>query len=279
MKPLFIGTFVLMLALISGCSAEEEISQNITGEQLDLQGNKIVSDLNHQLEASNTATTLESSHVLMTGMYQYQADAAHFQECLTGLKFPVVFEADHRALESAYLANMKQQDQMGKPLKVDLEASIVQRPIIDGVGDETYLRVDRFIKTMPSEHCNNPHVDASLHNTYWQLTALNGKAIARAQAVKREAHLVFHTENKGNSRVAGSTSCNRFSGNYQQQDQSLNFADNMMMTKMACVDNNIEQAFISTLGKVTTWSIEGNYLSLYDDNKNVIARFEATYLY
>ena len=278
MKSFFIGTIVLMLVLISGCSAEEETSHNITGEQLDLQDNKIVSDLNHQLEASNTTTILASSHVLMTGMYQYQADAAHFQECLTGLKFPVIFEADHRALEAAYLTDMEP-DNIGKPLKVHLEASIVQRPIIDGIGNEAYLQVDRFIKTMPSEHCNNPYVDASLHNTYWRLTALNGKAIGRDQVVKREAHLVFHTEKDGNRRVSGSTSCNRFSGSYQQQDQSLSFAANMMMTKMACVDNNIEQVFINTLDKVTTWSIEGDYLSLYDEDNSVVARFEATYLH
>ena len=253
-----------------------QVIDSNTIEKLDLQGNKIDSDLNYQLERSMTATTLEPT-VLMQGMYQYMADAASFRECITGLKLPVVFEGDHQTLESAYL---KDQSAAGANLKVHIEGSIVQRPIVDGAGKHTVLRVERFIKTMPSESCDNPYVDASFTNTYWRLTALNGKGIDRTQPAKREAHLVFHNANDGAPRVSGSTGCNRISGTYQQNDQQLSIASQgMAMTRMACSNAEAEQAFISTLPAVTSWTVKGNYLELFDAGNTSIARFEATYLY
>ncbi|NOQ13383.1 MAG: META domain-containing protein [Methyloprofundus sp.] len=247
-----------------------------TVEKLDLQGNKIDSNLNYQLERSMTATTLEPT-VLMQGMYQYMADAANFRECITGLKLPVVFEGDHQALESAYL---KDQSAAGTNLKVHIEGSIVQRPIVDGVGEQAVLHVERFIKTMPTESCDNPYVDASFTNTYWRLTALNGKGIDRTQPAKREAHLIFHNANDGTAQVSGSTGCNRISGTYQQDDQQLSIAsEGMAMTRMACANAKAEQAFLSTLEVVTGWAVKGNYLELYDAGGGSVARFEATYLY
>jgi len=37
-------------------------------------------------------------------MFRYLADAAQFEECLTGRSYPVAMEGDYLALERAYLA-------------------------------------------------------------------------------------------------------------------------------------------------------------------------------
>lgn len=40
----------------------------------------------------------------LRGLYCYMADAASFQECLSGRHWPVLIEGEHIALERAYLA-------------------------------------------------------------------------------------------------------------------------------------------------------------------------------
>lgn len=92
--------------------------------------------------------------VLMQGMYQYMADAAFFKECITGRKFPVLFEKDNVALEHAYLKNNKE---AGALLKIEVEGKIVQRPKVEGEGMQPQLLVERFIKTIPNETCGNPY--------------------------------------------------------------------------------------------------------------------------
>ncbi len=121
-----------------------------TIEKLDRSANKIDSDLNYKLEASQTAQTLEPK-VFMQGMYQYMADAALFKECITGLKLPVLFEKDNLALERAYL---KVQNVPGETLKVHIEGMIIVRLGMEGDELKPHLLVNRFIKVLPNERCD-----------------------------------------------------------------------------------------------------------------------------
>ncbi len=123
-----------------------------TIEKRALNGGTINSSLNYRLETSKTAKTLEPE-LLLQGMYQYMADAALFQECLTSIKLPVVFEADHAALEAAYLKSVVRP---GETLKIHIEGAIVQRPVIDGQGLNSQLLVKRFIRILPGKSCQNP---------------------------------------------------------------------------------------------------------------------------
>ena len=62
-------------------------------------------------------------------------------------------------------------------------------------------------------------VDEPLENTYWKLVALDDQPTPVVEG-KREAHIVLHTQD---SRVAGSTGCNRLMGEYHHDEQELGF--------------------------------------------------------
>jgi copper homeostasis protein (lipoprotein) len=69
---------------------------------LDREGNEIQSNLNYELSRGPDLDLVEGP-MLLHGMYMYMADSAVFKECRTDKTFPVLIEADHLALERAYL--------------------------------------------------------------------------------------------------------------------------------------------------------------------------------
>ena len=242
-------------------------------EKLDHSGDKIDSDLNYKLESSMTAGTIEPK-VMMQGLYQYMADAALFKECITGRKFPVLFEKDNVALERAYLKNKKE---AGALLKIEVEGKIVQRPKMEGEGMQAQLLVARFIKTMPNETCGNPYANSSFDNTYWKLTSLYGKGI-KIKSANREAHIIFKSSNKEKREFKGASGCNIIFGNYEVKDNNVTIdSKQLAMTKMACVDAQIEKDFLLVLKDTTRWKIKGNHMTFLDATSNVLARFEAVY--
>ncbi|PMR76464.1 META domain-containing protein [Billgrantia endophytica] len=117
--------------------------------------------------------------------------------------------------------------------------------------------------------------DEPLENTYWKLTRA-GDVAAEAVDNQREAHFVLHAEE---SRVAGSTGCNRLAGSYQLENESLSFGP-LVTTRMACLQGGeTEQAFLSALEAAATWQIEGQALTLSDESGAAVANFEAVHLY
>jgi heat shock protein HslJ len=88
----------------------------------------------------------------------------------------------------------------------------------------------------------------------------------------REPHLVFSSE----GRVSGSTGCNRVSGAYEKDGNSLRFGQ-MVSTKMACPPPlmTLEQAFLQALGATAALQISGNTLTLKDAAGKVRMRLEA----
>ncbi|MDR5903193.1 META domain-containing protein [Halomonas icarae] len=118
--------------------------------------------------------------------------------------------------------------------------------------------------------------DEPLENTYWKLETVGDReAIAIDEA--REAHLVLHAED---SRLAGSTGCNRMMGQYELEGDRLSFAQ-VATTMMACPGEvmALERAFLDALGSVDTWQVDGKALTLVDAEGEALARFEAVHLY
>ncbi|WP_404471131.1 META domain-containing protein [Vreelandella venusta] len=115
-----------------------------------------------------------------------------------------------------------------------------------------------------------------LENTYWKLIAVGDHtAVTTDQA--REAHLVLHTEE---SRLAGSTGCNRLMGQYERDDDRLSFGQ-LATTRMACSSEAMtqEQHVLDALNETARWQIEGKTLTLIDTENEARARFEAVHLY
>ncbi|MBB3331255.1 heat shock protein HslJ [Halomonas campaniensis] len=119
-------------------------------------------------------------------------------------------------------------------------------------------------------------VNETLENTYWKLVTVGEhKAVVVDEA--REAHLVLHAED---SRLAGSTGCNRMMGEYERDGDRLRFGQ-VATTMMACPGEvmGLEREFLDALDAVASWQVEGETLTLVDGEGEVRARFEAVHLY
>ena len=116
--------------------------------------------------------------------------------------------------------------------------------------------------------------NASLTNTYWKLTELNGEP-ALLGAGQRELHMILY--NEGNH-VKGFSGCNSFSGAYKVTESHIQFSQ-MASTRMACMDGmEQEQRFLSALESTTGFKISGDSISLHGADGQSLLRFEAIYL-
>ena len=118
-------------------------------EKLDLEGAPITSPLNYTLTRSSAAQPLEPE-LHMRGMYRYMADAALFEECITGWRLPVSMEADNVALERGYA---EARDHPGEAVLVSLHGRIAPRPAMEGGGPVRSLVPLEFVKAWPGETC------------------------------------------------------------------------------------------------------------------------------
>ena len=239
-------------------------------ELMDTQGEKIESELDYTLMASNTAKTIKPQ-LLMHGMYSYMADASIFQECITGMNFNVAFKEDSLWLERAYMQAKKVQAQK---LKVYIEGRLLLDKGEDNKVNVPTLIVEKFIKILPKERCQNLYSKAKLTNTYWKLTVINGKAVQKTYNKRREAHMVL-----SQGRVKGSTGCNGMGGAYVLDGNKLSFSDKgMAMTRMFC-KGSVENQFLKAMREMQSYKIKGEYLEIFDKNGAKLARFESVYLY
>ena len=117
---------------------------------------------------------------------------------------------------------------------------------------------------------STPSAAPPFEGTYWKAIELAGKTLS-VRDDKREAHLVFQP----GGRMAGSDGCNRISGGYKRNGESLTFGQ-MMATQMACPDTgDTERAFREALKDVTRWRTVGARLELFDATETRRAIFEA----
>jgi copper homeostasis protein (lipoprotein) len=238
-----------------------------TLRKLDEEGREIESSLNYDLKRNDEAAPIEP-RLTMRGMYRYMADAALFEECLSGHRFQVAMEADNVALEKAYLDARRES---GEQLLVSLQGRITERPAME--GDALVLTVvpERFIGVWPGENCGARGSMSEIENNYWKLTRL-GDQPAPVLEGRREPHLVFHS---GDGRVTGTGGCNQFSGGYEIEGASISFGM-MAMTMMACPDGmDVDAALLAALEKTASFRKTAHHLDLIDAEGSTIARFEA----
>jgi uncharacterized lipoprotein YbaY/heat shock protein HslJ/uncharacterized lipoprotein NlpE involved in copper resistance len=259
------------LTLKGGRDATEvfRVVDSRTLRKLTLDGRDIESKLNHALVRTPRFEPVEP-RLPMRGMFRYLADAGSFTECLTGQRWPVAPQDQNAILEREYL---KLRKEPGGPLLVSVDGEVKLLPRMEGKGVLPTLVVHRLIGVSPGENCGTRLVTAGLFDTYWVLTALNGKPVTvAAKPVPREPSLVLHTEQQ---RVAGSTGCNRLSGSYTLKGNELSFGT-LAGTMMACVEGmEMETAFLEALAQVRRWRIAGIHLELMDAGGAVLARFES----
>lgn len=111
----------------------------------------------------------------------------------------------------------------------------------------------------------------ALERTDWKLTDLSKEPVVVAPDQPEPSI----TLNPDDHRVSGSGGCNRITGTYRSNGQSLRFSE-MASTMMACASGmDQERSYLQALETVRTWKIKGQHLELYGEDGKLIARFEA----
>jgi copper homeostasis protein (lipoprotein) len=118
-------------------------------EKLNLDGGPIESALNYTLTRAPQLQPLEPE-LHMRGMYRYQADAAVFEECITGWRLPVGMEADNLALERAYA---QARSAPGEAVLINLIGRVAHRPAMEGDDLVRSLVPVQFINAWPGQDC------------------------------------------------------------------------------------------------------------------------------
>jgi len=112
--------------------------------------------------------------------------------------------------------------------------------------------------------------DMSLEGKTWNLTSFNdGQSL-----VSLVPDTQITAEFKDGA-LSGSSGCNSYHGLFHQQEQKLSF-DTFAVTMMSCPEEGVmeqEAAYLSSLAKVTHFSVEGNRLFLFDANDLIMAQF------
>lgn len=134
--------------------------------------------------------------------------------------------------------------------------------------------------TQNNAAANEEQATASLTETYWKLTQLNGTRVEMTADQEREKNVVFNNED---NRVNGFAGCNQFFGQFTvtttTETQGTLALTNFGSTKMACPDNDFnEQDYLTALANTTQYIIKGENLVLLDQNRSEVASFESVYL-
>lgn len=112
-----------------------------------------------------------------------------------------------------------------------------------------------------------------LVDTYWKLVELAGKPVGGVNLPEREPYITLQS-NEGKPRLVGFSGCNRMSGGYSVDKDTVQFTD-VVMTRMACVKNtDIEDAFTQALDHAAKWDVDGTMLRIYDAQGATLAKFE-----
>lgn len=260
------------LALFGGTEAPVffRVINPTTLRKLDVEGRDIESPLNYDLRRTIDPDPIEP-RLMMRGMYRYMADAAVFEECLSGRRFQVAMEADNISLERAYL---DAQRQPGEELMVSLQGRIAERPAME--GDTMVLTVvpEHFLGVWPGESCGARMSHAELEETYWKLTRIGDEPVFLGEG-QREPHMVLRS---GDKSVRGFSGCNRLTGAYTVEGSRIEFSE-IASTMMACAEGaDTERAFTAALERARSWRLIGHHLDLFDEAGDLAARFEARYM-
>ena len=127
-------------------------------------------------------------------------------------------------------------------------------------------------KTATATEAGNQQGKVALENTTWKATRVNDKDVA-ANENKRFPYIVLQS---ADHRVAGSGGCNRITGTYSVEKQTIHFGP-MASTMMACPSGmDTEKDFLQALDQARTWKIRTNELELYGEDGNLLVRLEAS---
>jgi len=212
------------------------------------------------------------------GMFRHLADAARFEECLTGRSYPVAMEGDFTAIERAYRDSSV--GGTGQPIMASFDGEIAYRPGMDSGGAAPTVIVRRLVGLWPGATCERAMSRASLADTYWRIVRLRGQPVTPPPG-QREAHLVLYS--KG-GRYRGHFGCASFAGLYRVEGDGIAFEAPEFTATDACLTTDPAATsppspqWRDVLADVRRWTVNAQVLEWFDGNGLSIAVFEAVYL-
>jgi putative lipoprotein len=120
-----------------------------------------------------------------------------------------------------------------------------------------------------------PATSARLRDTEWMLIELDGRPVPPPVEGGRAPTIVFATEG---SAFSAQGQCNRHFGTFEADDAAGTLAIRMVgSTRMGCPDEVMkeEAGFLAAIGRVATFRIEGEMLTL--EGGNAVTRFAAAF--
>jgi heat shock protein HslJ len=262
--------------VLDGAETQFEIQGDGNLRLLDREGRRIESTLPYTLARQDAFAPFEP-RLPLRGMFLYFADAARFTDCASGRSWPVAMEGDFLALQRAYLAARPEPQAGALPaaLMARIEATVAQRPRMEGAGTIPTVVVERFVALAPGETCDRPATQASLRNTYWRIVSLAGETISPEDG-RREPYLLLRLDEP---RFAATIGCNQMLGGFETAGTTLRFQPGPS-TMMACppaVDAR-ERTLVETLAATASYRLDGTALALLASDGRTLATFEAVYL-
>ncbi|MGB5685772.1 MAG: META domain-containing protein [Candidatus Electrothrix sp.] len=200
--------------------------------------------------------------VRMQGMYKRKRGRGIFQDCLSGVSFPL-FTTQNRAAE-AEQAYRNILHGRAESLFVTLDVRFSSR---SGRGDR--LIPVRSVSVDPYRSCDGKDRRiATITDNRWYLTEVDGEPL-ELESVSKPPFLKVQS---GEQLIQGSAGCNNFTGSWLFADNDFVFS-RVAATRMACpVGMEVEYAFLQALDHTRRYTIKGDILSLRDRQGKVLAR-------
>ena len=107
--------------------------------------------------------------------------------------------------------------------------------------------------------------DAGWGNQQWVVVEMK-KVPVQQSGGRRDAHITFDVNAK---RFSGNGGCNQVNGSYSVDKNEIRFTE-VVSTKMSCNDIEFENAFLSTLGGVDRYEVNGSDLLLKKKKETVL---------
>lgn len=128
-----------------------------------------------------------------------------------------------------------------------------------------------FIISCQSEISGKMNPDESYQNLInkWQVVELNGEPVAD----RINDHLPYIQFDGESSRFNADMGCNMISGTFTAEDSQVITFSKALSTLKACDQMHVESAFVQILDDVKSYEIDDKFLSFYNDDKDVVAKF------
>lgn len=104
----------------------------------------------------------------------------------------------------------------------------------------------------------------------WYLSSINDILVGESNGLESDNPYIKF-ENEG--RVSGSTSCNNYNGKFDVDEKGLVTIRDLIMTRKACLDSDLESKYLEILSQVISYRIEGDTLSIMNSENAIIAKF------